>query len=61
LSGSDVLAMSSRTGTLKILGNSTDAIDIMGSFTDEGVSGGFHRYSVGSATLLVDTDITDVS
>jgi Ca2+-binding RTX toxin-like protein len=61
LSSSDVLAMSSRTGTLKIFGNSTDAIDIVGSFSDEGVSGGFHRYRVGAATLLVDTDITDVS
>jgi Ca2+-binding RTX toxin-like protein len=61
LSSSDVLAMSSRTGTLKILGNSTDVIDIVGPFTDEGVSGGFHRYTMGSATLLVDTEITDVS
>jgi Ca2+-binding RTX toxin-like protein len=60
LSKSEVLAISD-SRVLKVFGDASDAIDIEGSFTDQGVSGAFHRYKLGSATLLVDTDITDVS
>ena len=61
LNESEVLAISPRNHTLKVFGDSTDAINIEGRFTDMGMSGGFHRYKIGSATLLVETDITDVS
>lgn len=56
----DLLALSSSTDRLKVLGDSGDSVDIVGAFTDEGVSGNFHRYRIGAAILLVDTDITDV-
>lgn len=56
----DILDMSSSTDTLTVLGNAGDSVDIVGSHVDEGVSGSYHRYRVGSATLLVDTDITDI-
>jgi hypothetical protein len=56
----DLLALSSSTNTLKVLGNSEDSVNIVGAFTDEGVSGNFHHYRIGAAILLVDTDITDV-
>ena len=46
--------------TLRVLGNAGDSVNIVGSFVDQGVSGGYHRYQVGAALLLVDTDITDV-
>jgi Ca2+-binding RTX toxin-like protein len=59
LAGQDVLAISS-TDTLRVFGSSDDTVDIAGRFTDLGVSGNFHRYQIGAATLLVDTDITDV-
>jgi Ca2+-binding RTX toxin-like protein len=57
----DVLALSSTTDTLKVLGEGGDSVDIVGSYKDLGVSGDFHRYKLGSTTLLVHTDITDVS
>jgi hypothetical protein len=41
-------------------GNAGDSVDIVDSFTDQGVAGGYHSYRVGAATLLVDTDITNV-
>jgi len=61
LARSDILDISSSTNTLKVLGDADDSVNIVGSFRDQGVSGGFHRYKVGTATLLVDVDITDVS
>jgi Ca2+-binding RTX toxin-like protein len=60
LAAQDILDLSSTTDTLRVLGRAGDSVNIVGSYTDEGVSGGYHRYSVGAATLLVDTDITSV-
>jgi Ca2+-binding RTX toxin-like protein len=60
LNESEVLALSD-TRVLKVFGDGSDAIDIEGPFTDAGMSGGFHKYKMGSATLLVETEITDVS
>jgi len=58
----DVLDMSSTTNALKVLGDAGDSIDIVGRFTDVGVVGMFHKYTLGSgAVLLVDTDITNVT
>jgi Ca2+-binding RTX toxin-like protein len=56
----DILDLSSSTDTLKVLGSVGDSVNIVGNYVDEGVSGGYHRYGLGAATLLVDTDIADV-
>ena len=61
LSAQDILDLSSSTDTLKVRGSAGDTVNIVGRYVDEGVSGGYHRYGVGAATLLVDTDITSVS
>jgi len=61
LNTQDVLALSTTTNTLKVLGDAGDSINIVPGFTDQGVSGGFHRYTFGGATLLVDLDITNVA
>jgi Ca2+-binding RTX toxin-like protein len=66
LTKTDILAISSTTDTLKVVGHEyhyagTDmdvVVDIVGHYRDRGASGGFHHYKVGSATLLVDTDFT---
>ena len=55
LAESDVLAMTA--GTLTILGDAGDTVDIDGVFEIGGVSGGFRAYTVGGATLLIETDI----
>jgi Ca2+-binding RTX toxin-like protein len=60
LKKADLLDLSSTTDKLKVLGDRGDAVDIVGSFKDRGVSGGFHKYKLGAGVLLVDTDITDV-
>jgi Ca2+-binding RTX toxin-like protein len=57
---SDILDISSSTNTLKVLGNAGDSVDIAGSFTRGGASGGFRTYKVGTATLLIDTEMTVV-
>jgi Ca2+-binding RTX toxin-like protein len=61
LSAQDILDLSSSTDTLKVLGGAGDSVNIVGPYVDDGVSGGYHRYGVGAATLLVDTDITAVA
>jgi Ca2+-binding RTX toxin-like protein len=61
LRAQDILDLSSSTDTLTVLGSAGDSVNIVGRYVDEGVSGGYHRYGVGAATLLVDTDITSVS
>jgi Ca2+-binding RTX toxin-like protein len=62
LSSRDILDLSSTTNTLWVDGGVPDgtSVDIVGRFTDQGVSGNYHRYQVGAATLLIDTDITIV-
>jgi Ca2+-binding RTX toxin-like protein len=61
LGAQDILDLSSSTDTLKVLGSAGDSVNIVGRYVDEGISGGYHRYGVGTATLLVDTDITSVT
>jgi Ca2+-binding RTX toxin-like protein len=60
LTRKEILAMSSTTDTLTVLGDRGDSVDIVGPYRDLGVSGDFHRYKLGDAILLVDTDIKDV-
>lgn len=57
LTRKDVLAISSTTDTLTVLGDGYASVDIVGQYRDLGISGSFHRYKLGAATLLVDTDI----
>lgn len=54
---SDVIDISSTTNTLKVLGTIGDTVDIVGSFTAQGVASGFRTYKVGTGFLQVDTDI----
>jgi Ca2+-binding RTX toxin-like protein len=61
LNSADLLDLSSTTDTLKVLGNENTSVNIVGSFVDEGIHDGFHRYGIGAGTLLVETDITNVS
>src|SRR5688572_2247265 len=56
----DILDLSTSTDTLKVLGTAGDSVNIVGGYVDEGVASGYHRYGVGAATLLVDTDIGSV-
>jgi hypothetical protein len=58
LSAADVLAISSSTNTLTVLGDAGDEVDLAGVFTDMGVVGLFHQYKSGLAIVMVDTDIT---
>jgi serralysin len=48
-------------GTLTILGDATDTVDIVDAFTPGAEADGFRTYTVGTATLLIDTDITNVA
>ena len=57
LSMSDVLDISDND-ILTVLGDAGDSVDAGTGWTDGGISGGFHTYTQGLATLLVDTDIT---
>jgi Ca2+-binding RTX toxin-like protein len=60
LNKSDILDLSSTTNTLKVLGNLETEVDIVGTFKDAGISGHWHQYKLGTAVLLVDTEITNV-
>jgi hypothetical protein len=43
-----------------VFGALGDSVNIVGPYRDLGVAGNFHRYKLGDAMLLVDTDIKDV-
>ncbi len=57
LSMSDVLDISD-TDILTILGDTGDSVDAGTGWTDGGIAGGYHTYTQGLATLLVDTDMS---
>jgi serralysin len=57
LARADVLDLSSTINVLRVLGDGGDTLDIVGARTDQGIADGFHRYTLGTATLLVDQDI----
>ncbi len=57
LSAQDVLDMSD-TNTVTVVGGPPDTVEAGTGWTDGGISGGFHTYTQGLATLLVDTDVT---
>lgn len=53
----DILDISSTTDTLKVLGGPGDTVNIVGAFNTGATSGRFTQYTVGAATLLIDSDI----
>jgi serralysin len=55
-----VLDLSTTRDILVIAGDSSDTVVIEGGVIDQGISGAFHRYQLGAATLLVDGDVTVV-
>ena len=58
LGRADVLELSSTINTIKILGDSTDTVNILGALPTPTVSGAFLRYALGGgAVLLIDQDI----
>jgi Ca2+-binding RTX toxin-like protein len=61
LNAADVLAMSSTTDFLQILGHNDDTVNLTGGgWQDEGVFlAEFQRYTNGAATVLVGLDLTD--
>jgi hypothetical protein len=57
LNRSDVLAVSP-TGTVKILGDGADTVNFVGTELEAGSApSGFTRYSIGTAVLIIDSDI----
>jgi Ca2+-binding RTX toxin-like protein len=57
LGKADVLDMSS-TSTIKILGDSGDTVNIVGTQSEGGSAPtGFTRYTIGSAILIIDSDV----
>ena len=57
LSAADVLSMSDG-GSLTIDGDAGDSVDAGSGWTDGGIADGYHTYTQGAATLLVDTDVS---
>jgi len=54
LTAADVLALSSTTDTVTVLGDGSDAVVAGGVWVDGGSAGGFHTYTLGGATLIVE-------
>jgi hypothetical protein len=62
LRAQDVLALSSSTDMLWVLGDAGDSVTLAGEFNDLGVfEGGFHKYQSGAAIVLLDPDIAATS
>jgi Ca2+-binding RTX toxin-like protein len=60
LNKQDILDLSLTTDTLKVLGDAGDTVDLVGTFSDLGMAGAFHKYKSGTAIILVDQDISVV-
>lgn len=60
LSALAALDLSSTSNKLTVLGGAGDTVDITGIYIDKGITGDFHRYRLGAAVLLVDSDIAVV-
>jgi hypothetical protein len=57
LTAGDVIGVSD-AGALTILGGAGDKLEAGTGWTDGGEAGGFHTYTQGGATLVVDTTVT---
>jgi Ca2+-binding RTX toxin-like protein len=60
LNQSDVLDMTpvGQANQIKILGDGSDTVNIVGAQLTGGIVGNYTRYTIGSAVLLIDSDIT---
>jgi len=58
LTAFDVVLDISDTDIVTITGDAGDSVEAGTGWTDGGISGGFHTYTQGLATLLVDTDVS---
>ncbi|MEA3193375.1 MAG: hypothetical protein QOD26_1708, partial [Betaproteobacteria bacterium] len=62
LSRGDLLDLSDTSNTLKVQGAADDSVTVTdGTWTDTGVAGDFHVYTLGAARLEIKTAITDVT
>jgi hypothetical protein len=58
----DVLGLSDTTNALTVNGNGGDSVMVTdGSWTDGGIQGVYHVYTLGVATLRIDTEIASVT
>jgi hypothetical protein len=57
LARGDLFDLSDTTNQLRVTGDAGDTVDLVGAWSDDGVSGAFHAYTSGAATILIDTDI----
>jgi len=53
----DLLDLSDSTNQLTVNGNTGDAVNLDGVWTDEGAGATYHTYTLGAATILIDNDI----
>jgi Ca2+-binding RTX toxin-like protein len=53
----DVMDLSDTTNQLIVDGNSGDATNLVGAWADGGLSGGYRTYTLGGATMLVNTAV----
>ena len=57
LAALDLFDLSETTNQLKVDGNAGDTVELAGTWTDGGAAAGYHTYTLGAATILIDTDI----
>ncbi len=57
LTAQDVLDISD-ADTVTVLGDTGDSVNAGTGWTDGGIAGGYHTYTQGLATLLVDIDVS---
>lgn len=57
LDAGSVLDLSGAGGELRVLGDPGDTVALLGDYADLGTTGRFHAYRLGTATLLVDSDV----
>jgi hypothetical protein len=53
----DLLGLSDSSNELRAIGNAGDTVDLVGGWSAGAVAGGFQTYTLGAATILIDTDI----
>jgi len=61
---SDVLDLSDATNSITIEGDALDSVTVTdGTWSDDrtGVVPGYHQYTLGAATLLINTTLSDVT
>jgi len=57
LGARDLVDLSASTNSLRVDGNAGDSVNLVGAWSDGGIAGGYHTYTLGAATIVIDTDI----